>query len=128
MTDYKEKYPLYSPWKCRDGTKAVIVKHEYAEGEMMVYHEDTNDVWTHTLDGTLDEGDFMAHDLIEPWKEPRTIEGWVNVYDDDDSSHVPCGVLYFGDVHLSEKEAVRDSLYVSPKLLKTIKISYTEGE
>ena len=116
MTDHKEKYPLYSPWKCRDGMKAVIVKHEYAEGEMMVYHEDTNDVWTHTLDGTLDEGDFKSHDLIEPWKEPRTIEGWVNVYDDGDG-------FYFSTTF--EKYM---SVGEQERAIKTIKISYTEGE
>ena len=112
--DHKEKYPLYSPWKCRDGTKAVIVEH--CDDYMIVYREDGNNTWEYEFDGKFRGGDYKEHDLIEPWKDPRTIEGWVNVYDDGDG-------FYFSTTF--EKYM---SVGEQERAIKTIKISYTEGE
>tara|TARA_R110000744_G_scaffold13679_4_gene39632 strand:+ start:189 stop:551 length:363 start_codon:yes stop_codon:yes gene_type:complete len=117
--DHKEKFPLYSPWKCRDGSKAVIVQH--LDDHMIVYHEDDGSTWYHNLDGTF-EGNVHKHrDLIEPWKEPRTIDGWVNVYDNDNGER-----LHFG--HVEDKESQAKSMATLHGAVKTIKISYTEGE
>ena len=117
MTDYKEKYPLYSPWKCRDGSKAVIV--QYYDDHMVVYHEYGRVAWGYNFDGTFANADNEHLDLIEPWKDPRTIEGWVNVYENT------LGELYFGC--LWDSETVADKIPDS-EAIKTIKISYTEGE
>ena len=112
--DHKEKYPLYSPWKCRDGSKAVIV--QYYDDHMVVYHEYGRVAWGYNFDGTFVNTDNKHLDLIEPWKEPRTIEGWVNVYDDGDG-------FYFSTTF--EKYM---SVGEQERAIKTIKISYTEGE
>lgn len=112
--DYKTKYPIGSQWKWDDGNNVIMTIIAYTKSGTPVVECDDESVWS--LSAEFDSPRMIEH------KEPRTIEGWVNVYESDVKGN------FFGDVHDSEGVAIKASSYMTPKLLKTIKISYTEGE
>ena len=62
------------------------------------------------------------HQLIEEWKEPRTGEAWVNVYDN--------GLIGQGQysVKNAEETAKSSSIAHNSKRIARIKIKWTEGQ
>lgn len=117
--DYKEKYPIGSQWKCRDGSRAVVVGYNDGEFETIVWNENENNAEPHNEKGEFwshDGEDYTSYDLIEPWQETRTFEGWVIVYTDGD----------FGGVWGSKfaaQEFARDI-----EKLATIHLTYNEQD
>lgn len=85
MTDnYKEKFPIGSQWKTRGARRAVVVGYTGACGTefLVVWHDGegryADDSSQHFFDGRSRA--FSDYDLIEPWKQPRTFEVYVEVW------------------------------------------------
>lgn len=112
MKDYKKKFPIGSQWKCRDGSRAVVVAHEC--GPFICWHENSKATWLHYVDGLCSIGFSLPEDLIEPWQEPKTIEGWVTVYE-----------YSFGYLYESKEGAFNCN---KNKFKKTIRITYNERD
>ena len=77
-----QKYEKLTEWETRGGWRAVVVGGTHVEGEILVYHDDSDDsVQIHKADGTVIGSHVNEfHDLLRPWVEKRS--GWVNVYFD----------------------------------------------
>ena len=107
-----KKFEIGQQWRCRDGSRAVIVSATLG-GNFRVWYEDSNlSSWV------LKDGSELYRraekDLIEPWVEKRSAEAEVFMYD-------KCGksvVTTAGWLH-------RD---ISYRLLARKKIAITEGE
>jgi hypothetical protein len=71
-------------------------------------------VWQ--LDGRV--GQFEGNDdLIAPWKEPVTVEGWVEVYSD-----------HFGEITLGPPEYITVSVNQRNNSIDCRKLRYIEGK
>lgn len=76
------EFTIGSQWRTRGGWRAVVVSVDN-NGGLVVWHE--RDYTRYQLkDGRFHGLSDNSHDLIEKWKEPRTGELFVNVYDDID--------------------------------------------
>jgi len=113
-------YEIGTQWKTRGGWRAVIVQWE-DEGSLNAWHEMKSEVM-HDDSGNCCEGDKYGandYDLIEPWKEPREGEVWVNIYE---TGH--------GDCQLNQKgaDARAENEMAHQERLACVKVKWTEGE
>ena len=116
----ENKFKVGSQWKTRGGWKAIILdikKDSGKEPYLKVLHYVNEFIIAHNIDGTVDESD--KYDLIEPWKEHRKGEFWVNVYDD---KH--CGIVTIP--HETKHSA--DSANYKKSRIACVKVEWTEGE
>ncbi len=107
-----KKFEIGQQWRCRDGSRAIILK---VEGDYLL-------VWSECCDGpfrlgscgVLDVNGPDRLDLIEPWVEKRTEEVEVFMYENGGKPIITTA----GWLH-------KDKCY---KLLARKKIAITEGE
>ena len=108
------KLELYKPYKTRGGHKAVVVETtEY--GHYGVWHSnDRSGIWVHSEDGQIEKYDSEhRNDIISEWKEPRTFEAIVDVYN---NGHMT--ICYAGPAFPLEQRI----------MIASKKITITEGE
>ena len=111
-----KKFEIGQQWRCRDGSRAIILK---VEGDYLL-------VWSECCDGpfrlgscgVLDVSEPDRLDLIEPWVEKRSAEAEVFMYDRLSNMPVPPFVTTI-DHHTD---------YPRYKLIARKKITITEGE
>lgn len=106
----ESKFKVGQQWRCRDGSRAVIVKADRSGAKAWVDSLD-EPRWFYK-DGTYHGGLNPAFDLIEPWVEKRT-----------DSF-----MIYMHDVGGKILTTVADMSGDGCKLLARKKITITEGE
>ena len=106
--EIKEKFPVGSKWK--DTLDSIVEVIAITKKGLPVVESGNGNVYI-PLEVNL--RDFT------PYKEPRTVEGWINVFEDDDGS------LYLGDTWRTKEEALNNA--VSDRI-DTIRISWTEGQ
>ena len=111
-----KKFEIGQQWRCRDGSRAVIVSATLG-GNFRVWYEDSNlSSWV------LKDGSELYRraekDLIEPWVEKRSAEAEVFMYDRLSNMPVPPFVTTI-DHHTD---------YPRYKLIARKKITITEGE
>ena len=78
--NWKENFPIASQWKCRDGSRAVVV--DQGETEFIAWNNGGRS-WYYTEQGKFRDT-VEAHnelDLIEPWEEPRVFEDEIIIVD-----------------------------------------------
>ncbi len=111
-----KKFEIGQQWRCRDGSRAVIVDITPG-GSFRVWYEDSGlSFWA------LKDGSESFHragmDLIEPWVEKRSAEAEVFMYDR------PCDVPFSPFIITIDHHTD----YPRYKLLARKKITITEGE
>jgi len=124
MTDnWKDKYPIGSQWKARGGWRAVVVRIPERGGYIRACHEQHDLVVSHRISdgGIVDDYQHVRankdYDLIEPWKEPRTGEFWVNVYEPWTASEV----ARYSTREIADENAIANRIACVP-------VKWTEGE
>ncbi len=108
-----KKFEIGQQWRCRDGSRAVIVSATLG-GNFRVWYEDSNlSSWV------LKDGSELYRraekDLIEPWVEKRSAEAEVFMYE--------CPQ---GDIFITQSSPGNFSS--RHKMLARKKITITEGE
>ena len=74
-----KKFKIGQQWRCRDGSRAIILKVE--GGSLLVWSECCGGPFRLGSCGVLDVSEPDRLDLIEPWVEKRTEEVEVFMYE-----------------------------------------------
>jgi hypothetical protein len=77
--NWKEKFPIGSQWKCRDGSRAVVVDIDEDVNDndntvLFVFNLKEECAYWHYKDGASVYGRNHDLSIVSEWKEPRVYE------------------------------------------------------
>lgn len=75
-------------WRCRNGENAriICVDREFPGYPIVMLVGLEEDPWSCTADGRVESGAVHDLDLLELHRNPETVSGWLNVYEDGETS------------------------------------------
>ena len=79
----KNKFEIGTQWKTNLGHRAIIVNID-GDGDLLVWHDIEyceGEMQFHDYDGYCRKTPEKDYSLIEPWKEPREFDVWIEIFE-----------------------------------------------